>query len=237
MRRIIGSKVRTAIVCARQGLSAPQMIAGSILLWPRNGLLSTTTRATPKADRCHMDQDNLQAEALRRVPTLRNDTAATKSSRMIRRSSECWLPRPQGATTPSAWRCGAVLGSSTCGALPNVITGPQSARRQGACRSTCGRLDRPASKTRRAKHKKLTSAGKPAKVAPIRRHAKADRSRQRPLEGQSKLVAKIRLIKTDTLAREAGKADRSDRRPEAGRPKVPTLFRPQYQRLYEFARW
>jgi hypothetical protein len=38
MRRIIGSKARTAMVCARQGLSAPRMIAGSILLWPRNGL-------------------------------------------------------------------------------------------------------------------------------------------------------------------------------------------------------
>ena len=33
----------------------------------------------PKADRCH----NLQAEALRRVPAPRNDTAATKSSRIF----------------------------------------------------------------------------------------------------------------------------------------------------------
>jgi transposase len=54
-----------------------------------------------------------------------------------------------------------------------------------------------------AKYKKLTSGGKPAKVALI--------AVMRKLivlandEGQSKLVAKIRLIKTDTLAREAGK--------------------------------
>jgi hypothetical protein len=58
-----------------------------------------------------MDQNNLQAEALRRVPALRNDTAATKSSGIF------------GMLVAAAARCDgalrlafAVLGSSTCAA-------------------------------------------------------------------------------------------------------------------------
>ena len=95
---------------SRAGPSRCCRLSGRLPSW--RWLTPCRDHRTGAAVRRDMDQNNLQAEALRRVPALRN----IQRRRRAAGSSECWLPPPQGATATSASRCGAVLGSSTCAA-------------------------------------------------------------------------------------------------------------------------
>jgi hypothetical protein len=79
------------------------MIAWSILVWPRNGLLSTTTRPTPRPIAAMWMRITCKPKRFGASRPLWNDTAATKSNRGRRRRKVRRRP-PSGVAAQSRAR-------------------------------------------------------------------------------------------------------------------------------------